>query len=53
MCNQLPLKGVDIRNQKQMKHLMEEIPTQCKPQLCCNPLSLTRDELSLGFYPDE
>ena len=50
--DQLPLKGVDIRNQKQMKRLMEEIPTQHTPQLCCNPSSLPRDELSFSFYPD-
>ena len=49
--DQLPLMGVDIRNQNQMKHVMEETPTQRTPQLCCNPPSLTRDEVSLGFIP--
>lgn len=50
--DQLPPKGADIRNQNQMKLSMEEIPTQQKPQLCCNPTSLTRDELSLCSYSD-
>lgn len=49
--DQLPPKGVDIRNQNQMKHLMEQAPMQCEPQLGCNPPKLNRDELSLGFYP--